>query len=421
MLRGPHPGRVYELSGDVMMLGRGRRNDIVILDDNEVSREHCRFTRTEEGYYELEDLHSSNGTFVNGQRVDIDGLILRGKAIVELGDTITFQYIPAGEEEEDFEDDAAQDMPEASSMQPFLIVHLASQQEPEVYPLDGLVINAGRDLDNDIVIQEPEVSRHHFRLSFSNAGYTLEDLGSLNGVSVNGEHLDEPRVLRPNDSIEIGTMVRMQYTNEPGRYQTPISTEILPVQPGTNETNPKISTTSTQAKQLDFEDEHPTIGSITSLGGSPLKIMEDPPTGTDVGHGLEPGELEGHIFIAYAQRDWSNVVARLFTMLHDEGLEAWVDQYLTPNGDDWKLAIEQAMAECDLLVVVVSRAALNTPYVQRSIPRFRNRAKQVVLLMYEHVERLPISCKGLPRIRYDPENPEHSLRRLVMAIKRGKV
>ena len=62
-----------------------------------------------------------------------------------------------------------------------------------------------------------------------------------------------------------------------------------------------------------------------------------------------------------------------------------------------------------------------TPYVSRTIPHFRNRAKPVILLMYERVERLPISFKGLPRIRVNQDHPEEALGRLVRAIKHGRV
>ena len=75
MRRGPEPGRIYELKGDRIKIGRGRRNHIII-HDNEVSREHCELTLVGDDY-ELRDLGSSNGTFVNGQRVGEDGWLLK--------------------------------------------------------------------------------------------------------------------------------------------------------------------------------------------------------------------------------------------------------------------------------------------------------------------------------------------------------
>ena len=50
-------------------------------------------------------------------------------------------------------------------------------------------IRFGRILDNDIVLPFDGVSRHHCELRFKGGKWTLEDLKSLNGVSVNGERV----------------------------------------------------------------------------------------------------------------------------------------------------------------------------------------------------------------------------------------
>ncbi|RMG83889.1 MAG: FHA domain-containing protein [Chloroflexi bacterium] len=419
MLRGPNPGRVFELSDDVINIGRGRRNDIIITDDNEVSREHCRFIRTG-NHYRITDLNSSNGTYVNGVPVDEDGWLLREKAIIELGDTITFQYIP--DDTTQTADQVLATEEDIAALQPYLIVHIASQpNEPAVYPLDGLTISVGRDLDNDIVIQEPEMSRHHLRLTFTNAGYTIEDLGSLNGTYVNGKFLKEPVTLHSGDMIEIGTMVRIQYTHEPERLQSVINTEVLPSQPGESG-DKKISTTATHYAAVEEEERDDTTwGTMPALPTPTLMRYNDDYTPSRANIGLEPGQLEGHVFIAYAQQDWSNFVSALYKSFHDASIPAWVDQYLTPGSEEWALAIDQALAECALMVVVVSRAALETPYIKSSINRFLNRAKPVILLMYERVERLPISFKELPKIRYNPNDPQLAVQRLIAAIKRGHV
>jgi pSer/pThr/pTyr-binding forkhead associated (FHA) protein len=55
-------------SGAVKTLGRATRADF-ILEAALVSRLHCRLTATPSGELVVEDLRSTNGTFVNGQRV----------------------------------------------------------------------------------------------------------------------------------------------------------------------------------------------------------------------------------------------------------------------------------------------------------------------------------------------------------------
>ncbi len=56
------------LPGTLKTLGRAPRADFVV-DAALVSRVHCRFTLDERNQLELEDLGSTNGTFVNGKKV----------------------------------------------------------------------------------------------------------------------------------------------------------------------------------------------------------------------------------------------------------------------------------------------------------------------------------------------------------------
>jgi hypothetical protein len=67
MNAGPNPGKVFELNMDSMSIGREATNDIVI-QDAEMSRNHARLSRRGATFL-LEDLGSTNGTFVNRQRL----------------------------------------------------------------------------------------------------------------------------------------------------------------------------------------------------------------------------------------------------------------------------------------------------------------------------------------------------------------
>ena len=66
------------LPGAIKTLGRAPRVDFIV-DAPLVSRIHCRFT-LKEGVLEIEDLDSTNGTYVNGERVD--------KRTLDPGDTL---------------------------------------------------------------------------------------------------------------------------------------------------------------------------------------------------------------------------------------------------------------------------------------------------------------------------------------------
>jgi pSer/pThr/pTyr-binding forkhead associated (FHA) protein len=66
---GPAGGLTFRVThGSLKTLGRAVRADFV-LDAPLVSRVHCRFTATAPGVLDVEDLESTNGTFVNGERV----------------------------------------------------------------------------------------------------------------------------------------------------------------------------------------------------------------------------------------------------------------------------------------------------------------------------------------------------------------
>ncbi|MDF1500432.1 MAG: FHA domain-containing protein [Anaerolineales bacterium] len=69
----------------------------------------------------------------------------------------------------------------------------------------------GRDVTNDVVIGDAEVSRQHARITRTPGGYVLEDLGSTNGTFVNGERLTTPRILNPGDLIAFGETVTITF------------------------------------------------------------------------------------------------------------------------------------------------------------------------------------------------------------------
>lgn len=81
MRTGPTPGAAFILEGDQLNIGRDSTNEIVI-NDAEVSRRHARLT-FQGGKYVLEDLGSTNGTFVNGQR-------LAGPRVLKAGEVVSF-------------------------------------------------------------------------------------------------------------------------------------------------------------------------------------------------------------------------------------------------------------------------------------------------------------------------------------------
>jgi Protein of unknown function (DUF3662)/FHA domain len=63
----------------------------------------------------------------------------------------------------------------------------------------------GRSRDCDVVLDDANVSRRHAEIRPSGASWVIVDLGSTNGVKVNGRRIDGPQSLRPGDAVELGT------------------------------------------------------------------------------------------------------------------------------------------------------------------------------------------------------------------------
>jgi pSer/pThr/pTyr-binding forkhead associated (FHA) protein len=89
MRSGPTPGVTFPLEGDQLIIGRDASNSIAI-NDAEISRKHSRLS-FQGGKYVIEDLGSTNGTFVNGQRL-AGPVVLKPGDVVSLGEQIVLMY-----------------------------------------------------------------------------------------------------------------------------------------------------------------------------------------------------------------------------------------------------------------------------------------------------------------------------------------
>lgn len=73
------------------------------------------------------------------------------------------------------------------------------------------IIVMGRDVNNDIVVNDAEVSRTHTRLTAQGESYIVEDLASTNGTFLNGQRLTGPKLMRHGDMLGLGETVVMEY------------------------------------------------------------------------------------------------------------------------------------------------------------------------------------------------------------------
>ena len=93
-------------------------------------------------------------------------------------------------------------------------------------------MNLGRQLDNDIVVEDPTVSRRHAQLQWRHGHYVIFDFGSRAGTLVNGQRVAEC-VLRAGDVMTLGN-VSIIY----GEEQRGEKGDLGNIRPGHDDTQP---------------------------------------------------------------------------------------------------------------------------------------------------------------------------------------
>ncbi len=107
-------------------------------------------------------------------------------------------------------------------------------------PLEKEEVFIGRDLSNDIVINDPEVSRRHARLFLQGNNYVIEDLGSTNGTYVNGQRLMGPYVLRPGEVIVFGEHITALYEGTQPDLGSTVAAARSPAQSNPPQASPPV-------------------------------------------------------------------------------------------------------------------------------------------------------------------------------------
>ena len=94
MRSGPNPGTRFPFDQEEILLGRDLSNDITV-GDPEVSRRHARFFIQDDNAF-IEDLGSTNGTFLNGERISSPKQLRTGD-VITFGENIVMVYEKGGE------------------------------------------------------------------------------------------------------------------------------------------------------------------------------------------------------------------------------------------------------------------------------------------------------------------------------------
>ncbi|MFB7471558.1 FHA domain-containing protein [Kitasatospora sp. NPDC056184] len=195
------PRRAYHV-------GRDPTSEIV-LDDPRVSWHHA-VLRTTAGHWHLDDVGSTNGTFADGRRIRSEdvgpGTRLRFGNAAD-GPAATLTGLPGGPPEGP--PDGSPDPAPASAPveRPSLVAPRVSgtfRRPSNILRLPGRTVLIGRAPDNDLVLDDLVVSRHHAELRIlPDGGHEIADLGSHNGTYLNGVPVERAPV-GPADIVGIG-------------------------------------------------------------------------------------------------------------------------------------------------------------------------------------------------------------------------
>lgn len=173
---------------DRIYFGRDHEQNDLVIQSGAVSRTHGKF-KLDMDRLLYADLGSTNGTIL-----ERDGYqeVLRGGSVykeLKNGDMLRIQ---SGRQASD----------EKNSI---LILYMDNTEEGVwiKFPMLGSRTTIGRDLDNDIVLHHPGVSRTHAVIEKKDNKFVLSDNRSVNGVLVNGHTLNGSRVLQEKDVIRI--------------------------------------------------------------------------------------------------------------------------------------------------------------------------------------------------------------------------
>ncbi len=187
---------VFFLPEKPVAIGRDAANDIVV-DDEPVSKRHARLTFSNNDMT-LWDVGSRNGTLVNGERVTNRKLapgdvVSVGKARLIFSKNVKPDGGLTGKLAPDGADAGAQ----------AVFAGKAGFKPGEKFYLGNGPLFVGREKNNNVVIESPDVSAFHAQIAKTSEGVKIQDLNSASGTFVNGEKV-AIAVLELDDVITIG-------------------------------------------------------------------------------------------------------------------------------------------------------------------------------------------------------------------------
>jgi pSer/pThr/pTyr-binding forkhead associated (FHA) protein len=213
--------QTFSLKAEESILGRDAGIAVAVSKDG-VSRHHARILKKGDEYV-LEDLRSTNGTFLNGQAVAKDQL--RHLDVIGLGKEAELIFV--------LRPDEAKTIRKVVVLDASLLRDTAGAV-PEALPMGEVTL--GRSSACNIVATQGPVSKIHCRIVRTQKQVTLEDLGSSNGTFINGERV-MTAVLHDGDNLTLGAVEAFKVKVELGEVTSASGVHDLPA-PATSTSRP---------------------------------------------------------------------------------------------------------------------------------------------------------------------------------------
>jgi len=192
------------IEGATATIGRSSNNDITIAEQH-VSRQHA-VINYRDGVFMVNDLGSSNGTFVNDTQVDEPFPLFAGDDIRLYVPRIKFLAVTDSDAEKALESGFFITATNPAGQGCLIVTN--GPQEGQTIPLLLEQVTIGRATNNatwEVLLQDPSVSRPHARLEKRGDHWYIVDLGSANGTKVNTKVVDHTGYgLADGDTLELG-------------------------------------------------------------------------------------------------------------------------------------------------------------------------------------------------------------------------
>ncbi|MBQ46376.1 MAG: hypothetical protein CMP10_02595 [Zetaproteobacteria bacterium] len=216
-LDGKIDGEIIKLRRDATILGR-EKSDVVVAD-NEVSSIHCQIQNIN-GTFHIFDMNSSNGTFVNNEKVvkailKVGDIIVIGKTKFkfELKDEKRVRHIPtlfksgvtSSNRGSGVVEDLIEKELEVNDVHTVIIEVEYGGGESESIELRQRVIYIGRASTFGKFDADTEISRKHLMVKINDGGEVfVEDQGSTNGSRINGHKITGMHRIAKTDVVQVG-------------------------------------------------------------------------------------------------------------------------------------------------------------------------------------------------------------------------